>query len=184
MRPDCANRCYRRYVPAAMKTVPLSALALILGALAPAAAVAQSTARPIESQLDCKSTAHRFIAPLRADQSIEATPMRVETNSVNAFKPTRSDGLTAYGYRVYAVLGYEQGDAMFRQGSGQPVSASAYGVVLMAPSDAVEQSVRDAGSTAVVKSVVPMIMTAVFCDGNAIHTASTGGVTKEASRNR
>jgi hypothetical protein len=163
-----------------MKTAQLPALALILGALAPAVCIAQ----PIESQLDCKSTAHRFIAPLRADESIEATPMRVEANSVNAFKPTRSDALTAYGYRVYAVLGYEQGDAMFRQGSGQPVSDSAYGVVLVAPSDAVEERVREAGSTAVVKSVVPMIMTAVFCDGNAIHTASAQSVTKEASRGR
>jgi hypothetical protein len=163
---------------AAMKTVP--ALALLFGALAPAVCIAQ----PIESQLDCRSTAHRFIAPLRADESIEATPMRVEANSVNAFKPTRSDALTAYGYRVYAVLGYEQGDAMFRTGSGQPVGESAYGVVLVAPSDEVEERVRDAGSTAVVKSVVPMIMTAVFCDGNAIHMASANGVTKEASRSR
>jgi hypothetical protein len=165
-----------------MKTVSLAkltALAAIAGALLPGV----SHATPLEAQLDCKSSGHRFIAPLVADKSIDARPMRVEANSVNAFKPTSGDGLTAWGFRVYAVLGYEQGDAMFKTGSGQPVGDSAYGVVLMAPADEVEQHVRESGSTAVVKQVVPMIMTAVFCDGSAIHTASASAtVTKEASR--
>jgi hypothetical protein len=169
---------------AAMKTVPLAsfaALAAVVGALLPGLV----HARPIESQLDCKSSAHRFIAPLRDDRSIDATPMRVEANSVNAFKPASGRELTAYGYRVFAVLGYEQGDAMFKTGSGQPVGDSAYGVVVMAPADEVEQRVRDAGSTAVVHQVVPMVMTAVFCDGSAIRTASAAGaVTKEALRSR
>jgi hypothetical protein len=159
----------------------LTALVTVIGALLPGLAHAQ----PIESQLDCKSSAHRFIAPLRDDGSIEAAPMRVEANSVNAFKPVAGRDLTAFGFRVYAVLGYEQGDAMFKTGSGQPVADSAYGVVVMAPADAVEERVRDAGSTAVVHQVIPMIMTAVFCDGSAIRTASAAGtVTKEASRSR
>ncbi|KND59472.1 hypothetical protein BVER_03270 [Candidatus Burkholderia verschuerenii] len=168
-----------------MKIAPLAqvtACAAVVGAsfvLLPGVCRAQ----PLESQLDCKSSAHRFIAPLRDDRSIEATPMRVEANSVNAFKPTRGGELTAYGYRVYAVLGYQQGDAIFKQGSGQPINDSAYGVVVMAPSDAVEQRVRESGSSAVVHEVVPMIMTAVFCDGSAMHTAS-GTLTKEAARSR
>lgn len=40
---------------------------------------------------------------------------------------------------------------------------------------------REAGSTAVVHQVVPMVMTAVFCDGSAMHTAS-GTVTKRKRR--
>lgn len=84
-----------------------------------------SHAQPLESQLDCKSSAHHFIAPLHFDRSIEAMPMRVEANSVNAFKPASGRELTAYGFRVFAVLGYQQGDAIFKQGSGQPVSDSA-----------------------------------------------------------
>jgi hypothetical protein len=165
-----------------MKTVSLAkfaAFAAVVGGLLPGLC----HATPLEDQLDCKSSAHRFIAPLVADKSIDATPMRVEANSVNAFKPMSGGQLTAWGYRVYAVLGYEQGDAMFKTGSGQPVGDSAYGVVVIAPSDAVQERVRAAGSTAVVHEVVPMIMTAVFCDGSAIHTASaSGAVTKEASR--
>jgi hypothetical protein len=164
-----------------MKTAPLATLSAAV-AVASTVLPGLCHAQPLESQLNCKSSAHRFIAPLRDDRSIEAAPMRVEANSVNAFKPTRGD-LTAYGFRVYAVLGYQQGDAMFKQGNGQPINDSAYGVVVMAPSDTVEQRVRESGSSAVVHEVVPMIMTAVFCDGSAMHTAS-GTVTKEASRNR
>jgi hypothetical protein len=33
--------------------------------------------------------------------------MRVEANSVNAFRPAHGSNLTAFGFRVYAVLGYE-----------------------------------------------------------------------------
>ncbi|WP_277189180.1 hypothetical protein [Caballeronia sp. BR00000012568055] len=164
-----------------MKTASLAQVAasvIVIGGMLPAL----SHATPLEDQLDCKSSAHRFIAPLVANNSIDARPMRVESNSVNAFKPVSGGQLTAWGYRVYAVLGYEQGDAMFKTGSGQPVGESAYGVVIMAPSDAVQEHVRASGSTAVVKEVMPMIMTAVFCDGSAIHTASASGtVTKEAS---
>jgi hypothetical protein len=167
-----------------MKTASLAkltTLAAVVGGLSPGLC----SATPLESQLDCNSSAHRFIAPLMADKSIEARPMRVEANSVNAFKPVPGGDLTAYGFRVFAVLGYEQNDAMFKRGSGEPINDSAYGVVVMAPSDTVEQRVRESGSRAVVHEVVPMVMTAVFCDGSGMHTASAAGGTKEvASRSR
>src|SRR5215469_18711921 len=133
-----------------MKTVPLAtltALAAVVGGLLPSLC----DATPLESQLDCKSSAHNFIAPLVADKSIDARPMRVESNSVNSFRPTKGGELTAYGFRVYAVLGYEQGDAMFQRGSGQPVDDSAYGVVVLGGAESVEAKVRESGSTAVVK---------------------------------
>jgi hypothetical protein len=57
--------------------------------------------------------------------------------------------------------------------------------VVLAASETVEAKVRESGSTAVVKQVVPMVMTAVFCDGSGVHNTTTAGaVTTEASRNR
>jgi len=111
--------------------------------------------------------------------------MRVEANSVNAFRPAKGSELTAYGFRVYAVLGYEQGDDMFKRGSGQPINDSAYGVVVLAAAETVEEKVRESGSTAVVKQIVPMLMTAVFCNGSSAgNTTTAGQLTTEASRNR
>jgi hypothetical protein len=156
-----------------MKTVPLAtltALAAVAGGLLPSV----SQAYPLEQQLDCKSSAHRFIAPLRDEQYIDASPMRVEANSVNAFRPTHGSDLTAYGFRVYAVLGYEHGDALFKRGKGEPINDSAYGVVVVGSKESVEARVRDAGSTAVVHEVVPMLMTAIFCNGSPMrNTAGT-----------
>ncbi|MFM0325183.1 hypothetical protein [Caballeronia glebae] len=167
-----------------MKTAPLATLtafAAVVGGLLPSFC----DATPLESQLDCKSSAHSFIAPLVADKSIEAHPMRVEANSVNAFRPAKGSELTAYGFRVYAVLGYEQGDDMFKRGSGQPINDSAYGVVVLAAAETVEEKVRESGSTAVVKQIVPMLMTAVFCNGSSAgNTTTAGQLTTEASRNR
>jgi hypothetical protein len=120
----------------------------------------------LDDQLDCKSSAHAFVAALLDDQYIDPNPMRVETNSVNVFRPVRGSDLTAFGYRVYAVLGYQHDDEMFRQGSGQPVGDSAYGVVIFGPSETVEARARQAGSDATIRTVVPLVLTAVFCNGH------------------
>ncbi|WP_250455218.1 hypothetical protein [Caballeronia sp. ATUFL_M2_KS44] len=165
-----------------MKTVPLARFT-VLAAVAGGVLPGPSHAHSLERQLDCQSSAHRFIAPLVDDGSIDASPMRVEANSVNAFKPTYDSHLTAYGFRVYAVLGYEHGDAMFQQGKGQPINDSAYGVVVVGSKDSVEARVREAGSTAIVHEVVPMLMTAVFCDGSHMRNAA-GTVQTEASSSR
>lgn len=120
----------------------------------------------LDPQLDCKSSAHAFIAPLLNDQYIDPKPMRVEANSVNAFRTAHGANLTAFGFRVYAVLGYEQDDAMFKQGSGPSDNDSGYGAVVLGPADEVEARVRAAGSDAVVRQVVPLLVTAVFCTGH------------------
>lgn len=117
----------------------------------------------LDTQLDCKSNAHAFIAPLLDAQYIDPNPMRVEANSVNAFRPTRNSNLTAFGFRVYAVLGYERDDEIFKQGSGHPITPSAYGAVVLGPADAVETRAREAGSGAVIRQVVPLLLTAIFC---------------------
>jgi hypothetical protein len=145
-----------------MKKCPLTsltALVAVVGVLSPVT----SHAYPLDRQLDCKSSAHTFIAPLASARYIDTKPMRVEANSVNAFKPTSGSDLTAFGFRVYAVLGYERDDAMFKRGTGQPINDSAYGVVVIGAAETVEERVRQSGSNAVVHQVVPLVMTAVFC---------------------
>jgi hypothetical protein len=136
---------------------------LLLTAIGAGFHAAPSDAHELDAQLDCTSNAHSFIASLQSDQYIEQTPMHVEANSVNAFRPTRGSELTAFGFRVYAVLGYEQNDEMFHKGSGEAMSGSLYGVVVFGPSDSVKTHLQDAGSDAAVHEVMPLIMTAVLC---------------------
>jgi hypothetical protein len=121
-----------------------------------------SRADSIDEQLDCKSTGHGFILPLLQSGEIQSKPMRVESNSVNAFRPGKGVKLTAFDYRVIAVLGYEKDDPIFKTGSGEPIADSAYGVVVVAPSDDVKDRLRQVGSDATVHEVTPL-MTAVLC---------------------
>ena len=140
-----------------------------LGVLAAVGAVLYAmplAAHELDAQLDCSSDAHTFIASLQSDQFIEPEPMRVEANSVNAFRPTRGSELTAFGFRVYAVLGYDQNDQLFHKGSGQAMAGSLYGVVVFGASESVKTHLQDAGSEAVVHEVMPLIMTAVLCKSN------------------
>ncbi|HEY3596250.1 MAG TPA: hypothetical protein VGL08_01850 [Paraburkholderia sp.] len=146
-----------------MKSAALSMLTF-LAAVGAGFCPVQSVARALDLQLDCKSDAHTFIAPLLDDQSIDPKPMRVEANSVNAFRPTRGSNLTAFGFRVYAVLGYQRDDALFKQGDGQPIPGSAYGVVVLGSMESVGARVQQAGSDAVVHQVVPLVLTAIFCN--------------------
>ncbi|GGD55894.1 hypothetical protein [Caballeronia grimmiae] len=124
------------------------------------ASLAHATA--IESQLDCKSTPHDFIAPLQKEGLLEKKAMRVEPNSINAFKPVKGTVMTAYGFKVYALVAYQKDDPLFRQGKGEPIGDAAYGAVVWGGDDEVEQRVREAGSDAVVHHVAPFI-TAIFC---------------------
>jgi len=128
-----------------------------------AASSAHASAYALDSQLDCKSTAHAFIAPLQESHVIETTPMRVESNSINAFKPTHGSHLTAFDFGVFAVVGYQKDDAIFKQGSGEPIADSAYGAVVIGGEDSVKEKVRAAGSEAVIHHVAPFI-TAIFCN--------------------
>jgi hypothetical protein len=125
------------------------------------AAPAFAGASALDSQLDCSSNAHAFIAPLRENHEIESTPMRVEPNSINAFKPTKGSHLTAFDFGVYAVVGYQKDDELFRQGTGEPIGDS-YGAVVIGKESAVEARVRAAGSDATIRHVAPFI-TAIFC---------------------
>ncbi len=120
----------------------------------------------LDAQLNCQSNPHDFIAPLLDDQSIDPKPMRIEANSVNAFRPARGSNLTAFGFHVSAVFGYAQNDPIFKQGSGQPLQSSTYGVVVRGSASSVEARVRQAGSNAGIREVVPLFLTAIYCGGH------------------
>nr|WP_213777544.1 hypothetical protein [Caballeronia sp. dw_276] len=128
-----------------------------------AATSAHASAYALDSSLDCKADAHAFIAPLQQDHVIEATPMRVEDNSINAFKPTRGSHLTAFDFGVFAVVGFQKDDAIFKTGTGAPIAESAYGAVVIGGEESVKQKVRAAGSDAIIHHVAPFI-TAIFCN--------------------
>ncbi|MFM0737491.1 hypothetical protein PQQ51_09640 [Paraburkholderia xenovorans] len=121
-----------------------------------------SHAVSLDAPLVCNQSGHQFIADLVQQQLIDPKPMRVESNSVNAFSPTQGAGLTAYGFHVFAVVGYEKDDPMFRVGDGEPVASSAYGVVVFGGETKVRNAIVDAGSTAIVHRVAPLV-TAIFC---------------------
>ena len=124
-----------------------------------------ANASTLDAQLDCKSNAHAFIAPLQASHELETVPMRVESNSINAFKPTKGAHLTAFDFGVFAVVGYQKDDSMFKTGTGAPIADTAYGAVVIGKEDAVKERVRATGSEATVRHVAPF-MTAIFCNPN------------------
>jgi len=148
-----------------MKVSAIHAWVAVFVAIAAELPPVSSYAYALDPQLDCRSNAHAFIAPLLKDQYIDPKPMRVEANSVNAFRPAHGSNLTAFGFRVYAVLGYKHDDALFKRGDGQPVTDSAYGVVVIGPTESVEAHARRVGSAAVIHQVVPLLLTAIFCSG-------------------
>ncbi|MGS0893280.1 hypothetical protein ACVBGC_12175 [Burkholderia stagnalis] len=135
----------------------------LCGALLALAATGAASAKTLDDALDCHSTGHKFVAPLLAAGDIQAEPMHVESNSVNAFRTARP--LTAYGFGVYVVLGYQANDPIFRQGDGKPIGDWAYGVVVRGARSAVEEAVRRAGSDATVKQAFPFL-TAIVCSSD------------------
>lgn len=138
----------------------LNSALLAFLAIVPASAFSQT----LDHDLSCAETAHDFVADLVGAQSIEGTPMRVEPNSVNAFRPRKDNPLTAFGLRVHAVFGYQPGDPLFKAGGSDTPSGPVYGVVVLGSADAVKRRLTDAGSSAVVHPVIPMVLTAIVCE--------------------
>lgn len=119
-------------------------------------------AAALDEQLTCKMSAHEFIGGLIDQQLIEPKPMHVEDNSINAFWPAHGQHLSAYGFSVFAIVGFQQDDVLFRTGSGKPIARSAYGAVVVGSQSKVEAAVRAAGNPAIVYHAGPML-TAIFC---------------------
>lgn len=144
-------------------TTMWAAFAALAALLVPLLAHAQTGTH--DEQFDCKSDPHTFISTLIDDKSIDPQPSRVEANSVNAFSPVQGTRLSAFGFPIYVVLGYERDDTLFRRGAGKEIATPLYGVVVSAPAETVRSRVREANSDAIVRSVVPLLLTAIVCGG-------------------
>lgn len=119
-------------------------------------------AASLDEPLHCDRSAHAFIGELDDKGLIDPHPSRVEPNSINAFDPSHGADLTAFGYHVFAIVGFQKDDPMFQRGKGKPLADSAYGAVVMGTTDSVAAAVRTAGSKAIVHHVAPFV-TAIFC---------------------
>jgi hypothetical protein len=159
------SNCYRLgCIPSAIADMNRFALALIVAFAA--ASCAPAFATPLDEPLHCDRPAHAFIGALESQGLIDPHPSHVESNSINAFDPTHTADLTAFGFHVFAVVGYQKGDPMFQKGDGKPLADSAYGAVVLGATDSVKSAVRAAGSSAIVHHVGPFV-TAIFCQDDA-----------------
>jgi hypothetical protein len=154
--------CCRITIMSKRRTFLVALFACLAAALAPAFAHADSH----DEQFDCRSNPHAFISSLIDENSIDPRPSRVEANSVNAFRPAHGGQLSAFGFPIYMVIGYEHDDALFHHGSGKEIGAPLYGVVVSAPADSVRLRLREANSDATVQAVVPLMLTAIVCGGS------------------
>lgn len=137
---------------------------IVTAGLAAALYPALARAGSPDDAFDCDSSPHAFITSLIDAKSIDPQPTRVQPDSVNAFRPVKGAGLRAFGFPVYAVVGYARDDTLFRQGKGKTIDGSVYGVVVSAPAESVRKRVQQANSHATVQSVVPLLLTAIVCD--------------------
>ncbi len=143
-----------------MKTIFAAASTSLLTIFALAAQ--PSAAKSLDEALQCHSNGHDFITPLRINNDIRTKPMRVESNSINAYWPAKEAALTAFDFPVFAVLAYQENDPFFQRGDGEPIAEWAYGVVVRGAKSDVEKQVRQAGSSALVHRAFPFL-TAILC---------------------
>jgi hypothetical protein len=137
-------------------------LAIFAVFIAAASLPGRAFAAPLDEPLHCDRSAHAFIDELEQKGLIDPHPSRVEDNSINAFDPTHDANLTAFGYHVFAIVGFEKDDSLFKKGKGKPLADSAYGAVVLGSTDSVKAAVRAGGSAAIVHHVAPFV-TAIFC---------------------
>ncbi|MEJ0002725.1 MAG: hypothetical protein WDN30_02695 [Pararobbsia sp.] len=140
-----------------MRSVLVSVTAALTLAI-PATAHALS----LDDALACGDQAHSYIASLQMRQLIADHPLHVEDNAINVFWPARHADLTAFGFSVYVVIGYQHDDPMFKLGRGEPMQGSLYGVVVSGSTAEVAKAVADANSPAQSKHAGPFL-TAIYC---------------------
>ncbi|RDU98626.1 hypothetical protein [Trinickia dinghuensis] len=137
-------------------------IGLVLTAVYAATSSTPALAQALDEPLHCDRPAHDFIGALESQSLIDPHPTHVEPNSINAFNPTHTADLTAFGFRVFAIVGYQKDDPMFQKGDGKLLADSAYGAVVLGATDKVAAAVKAGGSSAIVHHVGPFI-TAIFC---------------------
>jgi hypothetical protein len=150
-------------LPKEMESVKVSQL-LRCAAVGTALVSNAVCAQDIGDSLDCHSGPHDFIEQLIDAKAIDPRPMKVSDNSVNAYRLSPDQNLTALGFKVQAVFGFSPNDGLFTQKrSPRETSHPIYGVVVMAADEDVRQRLRETGSPATVKEVMPLVMSAVVC---------------------
>jgi hypothetical protein len=152
----------KRFAIATVVIAAFAAFAAVLPARTSAAPLAQALTASLDEPLHCDRPAHEFIGALETRGLIDPHPSHVEANSINAFNPVSRADLTAFGFRVFAIVGYQKDDPLFQKGNGKPLADSAYGAVVVGSTESVEKAVRAGGSSAIVHHVAPLI-TAIFC---------------------
>jgi hypothetical protein len=116
----------------------------------------------LDDALSCGDRAHGYITSLQTRQLIADHPLHVEDNAINVFWPAHDAGLTAFGFKVYVVIGYQQDDPMFKTGRGEPLKGSLYGAVVSGGTAEVAKAISDAGTSAQSKHAGPFL-TAIYC---------------------
>lgn len=122
------------------------------------------SAHEIGPSLDCRSSPGEFIAQLSDENDIGRKPIHVSDDSVSAYRPRPQSKLTALGFKVQAVFASSVGNKLSIQTAARGTAQPVYGAVVLADADTISKRIRDIGSPAKVKEVVPLIMTAVVCD--------------------
>ena len=120
-------------------------------------------AHELGASLDCHSGSHEFIRQLVDAKEIGSKPMKVSDNSVNAYQPSPKRNLTALGFKVRAVFGFSPNDDMFIHRGSSEATNEVYGVVVVSGKDAAGERIREMGSPATVKEVIPFVLTAIIC---------------------
>jgi hypothetical protein len=120
----------------------------------------------LDKELLCRSDPHVFISQLVTEKAIDRQPIEVTANSVNAYRSAVGRQLKAFGFKVHAVIGFAPSDSMFARGAGKTVSTPLYGAVVTASDEVVSKRLREADSPAIVKEVLPMLLSAIICQSN------------------
>ncbi len=110
-----------------MKHVFSTALLVLSATALP---LAGHAATALDASLACNESGHQFIADLAQQQLIDATPTRVESNSINAFKPAKGADLTAFGFHVFAVVGFDWTIRCSVPATARRLPIPAYGAVV------------------------------------------------------
>jgi hypothetical protein len=144
------------------RTIPVKVSALFALVLSWLALPLPAHALALDDELACNDRAHGYITSLQTRKLIADHPLHVEDNAINVFWPAQDSDMTVFGLKVYAVIGYEQDDPMFKLGSGEPLKGSLYGAVVSGGTAEVAKAIVHAGSPAESKHAGPFL-TAIYC---------------------
>jgi hypothetical protein len=63
------------------------------------------------------------------------------------------------------VFGYQPRDPLFKVGAGNSPTDPVHGAVVFGSADSVKRLLAEPGSTSTIRTVIPLVMTAIICKG-------------------